>query len=148
MTAHEVPDVTISISFGAGGAVASTSSGRTDDTGPAPMAIESLGAGDSAGAPAPMTEAEMAIAQGRVGSGEPPGPMEIEQLTTAGSSVAPSPEPFGDLQTAGGPPGPLSLDALGLVAQGVDEQGDEAPSPTELPAQSASPRKRAAGRRQ
>ena len=70
------------------------------------MTIESLNAGSSTGAPAPMTASEMAAAQGQLDTTEPPGPMQVEQLTTAGSAAAPSPEPLGSLAAVGGSPGP------------------------------------------
>jgi hypothetical protein len=143
MTADAVPDMTISISFGAVSSTGSVSAGRAEEAGPAPMTLESLNAGSATGAPAPMTASEMAAAQGQVGTTEPPGPMQVEQLATASSAVAPSPEPLGALETVGGPPGPLSLAELGLV----DQQGtDGPPAPVELPAQTATPRKKAAGR--
>jgi hypothetical protein len=142
MTADAVPDMTISISFGAVSSAGSVSAGRADDAGPAPMTLETLNAGSSTGAPAPMTASEMAAAQGEVAGTEPPGPMQVEQLTTASSAVAPSPEPLGTLVTAGGSPGPLSLAELGLVDQ---QGGDGPPSPVELP-QATTPRKKAAGR--
>ena len=107
------------------------------------MTLESLNAGSSTGAPAPMTASEMAAAQGQVGTTEPPAPMQVEQLTTASSAAAPSPEPLGALEAVGGPPGPLSLAELGLT----DVQGAAGPpAPVELPAQAATPRKKAAGR--
>ena len=147
MTADAVPDMTISISFGAASSTGSVSAGRADEAGPAPMTLESLNAGSAAGAPAPMTASEMAAAQGQVGATEPPGPMEVGQLTAASSASAPSPEPLGALQTVGGSPGPLSLAELGLV----DQQGADGPPPVELPARAATPRaatprKKAAGR--
>ena len=143
MTADAVPDMTISISFGAVSSTGSVSADRAGEAGPAPMTLESLNAGSSTGAPAPMTASEMAAAQGQVGATEPPGPMPVEQLTTASSAVAPSPEPLGALETVGGSPGPLSLVELGLT----DVQSAAGPpAPVELPAQAATPRKKATSR--
>ena len=64
MTADAVPDMTISISFGAVGSTGSVSAGRTDEAGPAPMQASArlvLQAARTAHGPRPLSQRKGAI---------------------------------------------------------------------------------------
>ena len=119
------PDVTVHITFGSGGATASTSSQaggasetRTDP--PPPLPLERLQIGGAQSAPTPVAPEELAASQPgiRAEAGSPPPPMPIERLMQSRVASAPTPLDLTALSFGSGPPAPRPLAELGDLLTG------------------------------
>ncbi len=113
------PDVTIHVSFGNGGTSVSAESGQITTAqdmlsagAPSPLPLEQLQVASAGEAPAPASPDELSRVEVATITGEPPPPMAVEQLVSTTVAAAPAPQPFGMLESVGGPPAPLSVEEL------------------------------------
>jgi hypothetical protein len=109
------PDVTVNISLGSGGPVATQDSAAAEARPPLPL--EELKASGAQIAPAPLSPAELSAVTTALPTVAAQAPMAIEQLQAAAVGTAPEPQPLGTLEGVGGPPRPRSPEEIG--AEGV-----------------------------